>query len=82
MSEPLQAIVFLDWGRWVADCPNPACTNAREVRPGMTTFSCDLPPSGCGTASAVVWPADLSGALAEVAGLPPAQQHWRPEDAA
>lgn len=25
------ALAYLNWGRWVADCPAPGCTDAREV---------------------------------------------------
>jgi hypothetical protein len=27
------APAYVNWGRWVVDCPDPGCTDAREVNP-------------------------------------------------
>lgn len=73
MTSP--AIVYLNWGRLVADCPTAGCTNAREVQPGENTFVCaGAAGSACGTSAPLQWPDDLAAERAEVGGLPPAQQ--------
>jgi hypothetical protein len=68
------AIAFISWGMWVADCPQPDCHNARQIFPGDTAFVCDRPPDGCGRTSAIEWPADPGGEMHEVSSLPTGQQ--------
>lgn len=68
---------FLSWGRWVADCGYPDCTNAKIVIPGQTQFLCDAPPDNvdvCLRTSTIVWSDDVGDRMAQVAGLPPQDQ--------
>jgi hypothetical protein len=51
------AYVEANWGRWVARCPRPLCTNALAVEPGQLLFVC-TGLGGCGIDAPVVWPAD------------------------
>ncbi len=46
-----------NWGRWIARCPRPWCTNAMAVSPGQPWFRCDG-PGGCGWVARLSWPAD------------------------
>jgi len=78
------AIARYDWGRWVADCPNPACTNALLVQPGQTEWLCRSVNNqgrvdGCLTAASLVWPDDPAAIAAGLAGMPESEQNWRPE---
>lgn len=73
----MKAVAYLNWGRWVADCPNPACTNAMQVEPGQAQFECTR-PAGCGTTAPLAWPDDPAAVEAEVADLPESQRHWKP----
>lgn len=71
----MAAIAYLNWGRWVADCPTPGCTNAAGVAPGRTTVTCvGAEGSHCGYTYPLVWPSDPKSDYAGLAGLPPAQQ--------
>jgi hypothetical protein len=82
------AVARLDWGRWVADCPNPQCTNAMGLEIGQATFRCEFPAGpptapridGCRTVVPLDWPADPQAIEDEVAGLPESEQNWRPAD--
>jgi hypothetical protein len=82
------AIAFLDWDRWVADCPSPSCTNALEVAPEQDGFRCgywvgpgpnDRVP-GCGITAPLDWPDDPAAVKARFASLPDPQRHWHPRD--
>jgi hypothetical protein len=81
------ATARLDWGRFVADCPNPACANAMGVEPGQELFRCEFPAGtpqapridGCRTVAPIDWPADPEAIWRAVADLPESQQQWRPE---
>lgn len=83
----MRAVAFFDYGRWVADCPSPGCTNALALEPGQKTWLCRwVNPNtgnviGCGTAAPLVWPADRADIEASLIGLPESAQHWKPEAA-
>jgi len=34
------ALAYYNWGRWVADCPHPGCSDAREVKPPQMEDAC------------------------------------------
>jgi hypothetical protein len=34
------ALAYVNWGRWVVDCPQPGCADAREVRPPQMEDVC------------------------------------------
>ena len=44
-------VPYRNFGRLVADCPFPDCSNAREITPGQEQFDCDPAPVGCGRSS-------------------------------
>jgi hypothetical protein len=46
-----------NWGRWLARCPRPLCTNALALDPGQNLFVC-TGLGGCGIDAPVIWPAD------------------------
>lgn len=85
----MEAVAFYDYGRWVADCPNPACTNALALEPGQEKWLCRFPTGarehprweGCGTTAPIAWPEDPGAIEKSLAGLPESQQHWKPEPA-
>lgn len=75
------AVAFMSWGVWVANCPNPDCTNAMGLEPGQARFACWV-PSGvgvCGTTADVEWPADVPAIDLEVQGEAPQNQNWEPD---
>jgi len=49
--------VEANWGRWVARCPRPWCTNALQVSLGAEVMTC-AGLGGCGAHVELVWPAD------------------------
>ena len=51
------AYVEANWGRWIARCPRPWCTNALQVWPGQQQMVC-AGAGGCGWEADLVWPAD------------------------
>lgn len=78
------AIVYANWGLWVADCPS-GCGNAEHFGPHPTTgyvgglqrsaFHC----SHCGSANPATWPSDQSAIEAVLAKRPsPANRNWFP----
>lgn len=82
----MKAIARLDWGRWLADCPSPTCTNAMVLEPGQLEFRCwfrigsgPQQYGGCGTVAPIEWPADKATIDAEMAGKAESEQNWRPE---
>lgn len=74
----MRAVAYINWGRIVADCPNPDCTNALALDPGQSEFRC---LQGCGMVAQVEWPEDIGAIEASLADLPESQQQWRPEPA-
>ena len=79
----LHTAAYVNYGRWVADCPHILCTNALTVESGQTLFTCgwvgDPPMPGCRGTSALDWPEDPAAVMAKLAGRPESEQHWRPE---
>lgn len=35
-----EALAYFNWGRWVVDCPQPGCSDAREVKPPQLEDVC------------------------------------------
>lgn len=68
-----------NWGRWVARCPRPWCTNAMELEPGQVEFLCVGGPDACGYSTFVIWPADPQ-AIEAILGMRPIRrtQNWLP----
>jgi len=47
-----------NWGRWIARCPRPYCTNALALMgPEETIFVC-VAEDGCGQVAEIIWPPD------------------------
>jgi len=67
-----------NWGRWIARCPRPWCTNALALEAGQLEFAC-LGLGGCGATAEVVWPPDPQ-AIAALLAMRPVQgtQNWLP----
>lgn len=68
------AVAYLNWGRWVADCPG-GCVSAERLDPGQVAFVC----SNCGHAAPVTWPDNPAG-IWQALGmrvLPP-HRNWYP----
>ena len=76
------AVAYMSWGRWVADCPNPGCTNAMGLDRGQTEFRCGTANSvgTCGTVAPIGWPTNADAVEQALAGRPPASQSWKPGD--
>jgi hypothetical protein len=81
------AVARLDWGRWVADCPSPTCSNAMQLDRGQAEFHCRflIDPQrqaygGCGTVAAIDWPDDADAIQRGLQDQPEGAQNWRPAD--
>ena len=75
----MEAVVYHNWGRWVADCPDPHCSNAEEYGRGLTdsSFVC----SDCRRISNVVWPDNRYEIVAVLDARPvPATRNWTPSE--
>lgn len=67
-----------NWGRWIARCPRPHCTNALALAPMQDMYEC-YGPGGCGYVGRVSWPADPQAIEALLAMRPVARtQNWQP----
>jgi hypothetical protein len=55
----VEALAYINWGRFVADCPDPACTSAVALEPGQSVVHC----AQCFGMAEVVWPEDPAGLL-------------------
>lgn len=74
----LQARAYVNFGRWIADCPND-CGGAMALQPGQPEFYC-APPGGCGQIAPVEWPInaqEIWDALAERRA--PKNRNWFPK---
>jgi hypothetical protein len=83
----VKAVARLDWGRWLADCPAPHCTNAMQLKPGQEQFACRflVDPQrqlygGCGTTAPIEWPANVAAIEADLTSRPEPAQNWKPAD--
>jgi hypothetical protein len=66
-----------NWGRWVARCVRPWCTNAIALELGQVEFLCIGGPDACGYSTVVVWPPDPQ-AIEAILGMRPVRrtQNW------
>lgn len=46
---------YVNWGRWVAECPRPYCGNATELQANQPVFQC-IGQDGCGMVASIEWP--------------------------
>jgi len=80
----MDAVVYHNWGRWVADCPQSGCPNAEHYgepsgspRGGLELewFRCSF----CGWTGRAVWPDNLSGIEKVLRLRPvPSTRNWLP----
>jgi hypothetical protein len=86
-TDDVRAVVFMSWGRWVASCPRPGCTNSEcfgrcddGSTGGLTRngFTCRSGAyGGCGLQCAAVWPADVEDIERVILARPvPATRNW------
>jgi hypothetical protein len=67
-----------NWGRWLARCPRPLCTNALVLEVGEPMFVC-AGLGGCGITAELIWPADPQAIEALLAMRPVSRtQNWVP----
>lgn len=69
-----RARAYVNWGRWVADCP-VNCGGALMLQPDQGAFLCQE----CGTLSEVEWPKDPQGIWEALLQRPaPKFRNWFP----
>ena len=71
----------IEYGHWLADCPNPHCDSAMRLEYG-SGYVCDG-LGGCGQAAAVDWPAPADAqAIVRLLALRPAarNRNWLPHE--
>lgn len=70
-----------NWGRWIANCPRPFCTNAMGLERGQELFVCADACDACGQTAAIIWPADPD-AIEALLGFRPVRrtQNWLPSE--
>lgn len=65
----------VNWGRWVADCPDSACFAAEAVMPGMARAHC----AECDRPYEVRWPTERAEIDRVLSLRPvPATRNWFP----
>lgn len=69
-----EALAYLNWGRWVAECSAPDCHDARQLTPGDTSMRCVR-----GHVTTIQWPGNESAIDAAVANRPEQNRNWFPE---
>jgi hypothetical protein len=80
-----RAVVYANWGRWVARCPRPGCPGAEHFGPdaisghvgGLTGigFRC----AHCGLVCAADWPPNVDDIMRLLLMRPvPANRNWEP----
>jgi hypothetical protein len=75
MAVATRARAYVNWGRWVCDCPRADCNSAELLEPQQATFHC----SYCRALAAVDWPPDADGIWDALARRPvPSTRNWFP----
>jgi hypothetical protein len=70
-----EAVAFVNWGRWVADCPDPDCSNAEELTAAAAVMVCGF----CSRSWPIVWPVDVALIDAALSVRPvPSTRNWVP----
>jgi hypothetical protein len=55
---PPPGLAYVNWGRWVADCPRQGCANALALERGQAVFEC-AGRGACGLVTDVEWPPNV-----------------------
>lgn len=72
----ISADVYVNYGRFVADCPAEGCSDARAVEPGRRDETC-----AAGHAFGLAWHPDLPAVIAELGAREiEARRNWFPPD--
>lgn len=72
-----QARAYVNFGRWIADCPM-GCGNATGLNPGQATFLCAT-PGGCGHVGSIEWPSNADEIWEVLLERPaPRTRNWFP----
>jgi hypothetical protein len=73
----MNTLARINYGRWIADCPEPGCYDAKGLRLGQTGMVC-----ADGHPSTVVWPSEIERMAVEAAlarRALPGDRNWFPE---
>lgn len=73
---PGNARAYINFGRWVADCPLD-CGNALALQSNQPSFFC-APPGGCGHMGGVDWPDNAQEIWDALADRAPKNRNWFP----
>lgn len=69
---------YVNYGRWVADCPRPYCGNAIELKPRQGIFEC-VGKGSCGMVASVEWPGNAQEIWDALSKRPvPSTRNWQP----
>jgi len=77
---------YYNWGRWVAECPEPDCFGAEQLDRNQTAFECNCVAPGvcrhsslrCGAEAFVSWPDDPETIEAVCEPRPVNNRNWHP----
>lgn len=71
----MKAQPYINWGRFVVDCPVEGCHDARQVDPGQSTDNCAK-----GHPISIEWPKGAAQVMAVLAERPDEQhRNWFPD---
>jgi hypothetical protein len=72
------ARAYVNFGRWVADCPRDGCSSALALAPGQATYHCGG-EFGCQIVTEIDWPANADDIWQVLTQRPaPATRNWAP----
>lgn len=74
------AVAYMNWGRWISDCPREDCSYAFELQPGQERYVCRTRQGeGCGAEAPIEWPPDAAEIEAELQRRPvTSTRNWYP----
>jgi hypothetical protein len=76
----MESPVYINWGRFVADCPAPGCGDAREVEPGQKTMTCCVGENCPGHTSDLGWPTGVPQVMAALQErISEKRRNWFPD---
>ena len=75
----MEAVVYFNWGRWLAECPDPSCSNAEEYGRGLKDGS--MVCSNCKRMAPARWPDDRATIQKVLEMRPvPGTRNWFPHE--
>lgn len=74
------AVAYMNWGRWISDCPREDCSYAFKLEPGQEMYVCRTRQGeGCGAEAPIEWPPDAAEIEAELQRRPvTSTRNWYP----